>query len=156
MPPRRSVATVDDSVIAAAAFPALSGSNAAVRPLSETHEAEHADDDGGAASRAAARSTMPRRRRRWRKSSARCMRPVRDRPMPARKARQAHRQADGNGGQGEAQGFPRKWRADQDCGQICPVGLQIRGEIRQEAKPAVKTAQKTIHGDRKTGVKTSR
>jgi len=40
------VATVDDSVIAAAAFPALSGDHPSVQPLAETHEAE--GEDGGA------------------------------------------------------------------------------------------------------------
>ncbi|GHC88298.1 hypothetical protein [Novosphingobium pokkalii] len=154
------VATVDDSVIAAAAFPALSGSNAAVRPLSETHEAEHADDDGGAGKprsraldHAAATATLAEKLGTLHAAGA--------------------RQADAADEKREKHGKPiakrtatvdkAKSTASREGGaQTKAVGKSARSDSKsaaksgREAKPAVKTAQKTIHGDRKTGVKTSR
>lgn len=151
------VATVDDSVIAAAAFPALSGSNAAVRPLSETHEAEHADDDGGAG-----------------KPRSRALDHAEATATLAEKLGTLHaagaRQADVGGEKHDKPTAKRtatvdkaKPKASRESGaQTKAVGKSARSDSKsaaksgREAKPAVKTAQKTIHGDRKTGVKTSR
>lgn len=155
------VATVDDSVIAAAAFPALSGGNAAaVRPLSETHEAERADDDGGAGKprsraldHAAATATLAEKLGTLHAAGA--------------------RQADAGGEKREKHDKPiakrtatvdkAKSKASRESGaQTKTVGKSARSDSKsaaksgREARPAVKTAQKTIHGDRKTGVKTSR
>lgn len=158
------VATVDDSVIAAAAFPALSGEHPAVRPLSETHEAERADDDSGAG--------KPRSR------------PLDHDNATATLAEKlgtihaapgnGHRQADSGDEKRQKRDkapAPRtatvekaKTKASRDGGARTKAetkSAKADSAGKAKAKPAVKVAQKSVRadhpaGNRKTGVKTSR
>ncbi|NMN06246.1 MULTISPECIES: hypothetical protein [unclassified Novosphingobium] len=160
------VATVDDSVIAAAAFPALSGEHAGVRPLAETHEAERdgaGGDDGGAG--------KPRNRA-LDHAEATATLAEKLGTLHAPSASKAAHKRDGGDEKGEkrdkapakrvATVEKAKPQASRDTGaQTKAVAKSAKadkddGKGKAKAKPAVKTAQKTAHTDRKTGVKTSR
>jgi hypothetical protein len=152
------VATVDDSVIAAAAFPALSGDHPSVQPLAETHEAE--GEDGGAGKphsrsldHAEATATLAEKLGTLHapatgKSVASDEKTQKRDKTPAKRVAtvekakpKASRPAD----------HPTKAKSEAKSAKA------EKDVAKPKSKSAtVKTAQKSVSGDRKTGVKTSR
>ncbi|MCW1987279.1 UNVERIFIED_ORG: hypothetical protein M2348_003029 [Sphingomonas sp. R1F5B] len=156
------VATVDDSVIAAAAFPALSGDHPAVRPLSETHEAE--SDDAGAGKprsrpldHAQATATLAEKLGTLHAATTHTVAARDEKREKHDKTTAKHTASVEKAASKASREVAARTKAGTKSARAdARDGKGGKDKAKAKAKPPVKTAQKSARGDRKTGVKTSR